>query len=256
MNERQRHGPYRSLVDFLRRTPARLLRPAVENLIWVGGMDTFGLTRRELLWQTGLWLGPEEERTRAEGRADDPQLPFLFRDPDADLAFPNLDGETRMVAEYRMLHFSTELHPFALVRNQIPPGTISSGQLADRPTGSIVTVTGIVIARQRPQTARGHVFVLLEDEHGHINVIVNPSVYEACRAAVRMEPFLKVRGRLQRDGSSLNLVALELESLEVRAPGGDPPSETQAPEAGRSPRDPFVYLTELRQHPPGVKSFG
>jgi len=256
VEERQRHGSYRSLVDFLRRTPARLRRPAVENLIWVGGMDTFGLTRRELLWQTGLWLGPEEERTRAEGRADDPQLPFLFRDPDADLAFPNLDGETRMVAEYRMLHFSTELHPFALVRNQIPPGTISSGQLADRPTGSIVTVTGIVIARQRPQTARGHVFVLLEDEHGHINVIVNPSVYEACRAAVRMEPFLKVRGRLQRDGSSLNLVALELESLEVRAPGGDPPSETHAPEAGRSPRDPFVYLTELRQHPPGVKSFG
>ena len=255
VEERKRHGPYRSLVDFLRRTPARLLRPAVENLIWVGGMDTFGLTRRELLWQTGLWLGPEEERTRAEGRADDPQLPLLFRDPDADLPFSDLDGETRMVAEYRMLHFSTELHPFALVREQIPPGTISSGQFADRPTGSIVTVAGIVIARQRPQTARGHVFVLLEDEDGHINVIVKPSVYEACRAAVRMEPFLKVRGRLQRDGSSLNLVALELESLEVKAPGEEGSSDTGAA-AGRSPLDPFVYLTELRQHPPGVKSFG
>ena len=68
--EREKSGPYASLADFLRRTPASLKRPAIENLIWVGGFSGFGLTRRELLWQAGLWLGPETDNERTGGRAD------------------------------------------------------------------------------------------------------------------------------------------------------------------------------------------
>ncbi|HTU02685.1 MAG TPA: DNA polymerase III subunit alpha, partial [Candidatus Sulfotelmatobacter sp.] len=56
VQERERCGPFRSLGDFVRRAPTGLKRTAVENLVWVGGFDSFGLTRRELLWQTGLWL--------------------------------------------------------------------------------------------------------------------------------------------------------------------------------------------------------
>ena len=63
--ERERNGTFLSLSDFLRRTPATLKRPAVENLIWVGGFENFGLTRRELLWQAGLWLGPEDDAERS-----------------------------------------------------------------------------------------------------------------------------------------------------------------------------------------------
>ncbi|NIU29376.1 MAG: hypothetical protein GWN82_01150, partial [Gemmatimonadetes bacterium] len=69
--------------------------------------------------------------------------------------------------------------------------------------------------RQRPQTAKGYVFVLMEDEHGPINVIVKPDVYERDRSAVRMEPFLAVRGRLQKDGDTLNVIAYEIEALRV-----------------------------------------
>src|SRR5690606_4402954 len=88
--EREARGPYRSLVDFLRRTPAVLKRPAVENLIWVGGFESFGLTRRELLWQAGLWLGPESDPDRTGGRDDHPQVEMALEDPYADLAFGGL----------------------------------------------------------------------------------------------------------------------------------------------------------------------
>ncbi len=220
VEERDRNGPFRTLVDFLRRTPTALRRPSVENLIWVGGLNGLGLTRRELLWQTGLWLGPDEERTRARGRSDDPQIPIAIPDPDADRPFGELRDTDRMVAEYRMLRFSTDLHPLYLVRDRLAPGTISSERLADLPQGTIVTLAGVVIARQRPQTAKGYVFILMEDEFGHINTIVKAKVYEKCRAAVRMEPFLSVKGRLQRDGAVLNVIALEVTALEMHGRPG------------------------------------
>jgi error-prone DNA polymerase len=236
----------------------------VENLVWVGGLDGLGLTRRELLWQTGLWLGPDEERTRAYGRADDPQLPFRMEDPDALRTFGELDDQSRMVAEYRMLRFSTELHPLGLVRDRLPPETISSDRLSELSQGAIVTLAGIVNARQRPQTAKGYVFILIEDEFGHINVIVKPKIYEMYRSVVRMEPFLKVRGRLQKDGATLNVIALDVEALRtaggMQAIGATSPDSAADPKNGRDPShqatDPFSYLTALRQSPPDVKNFG
>ncbi len=247
--ERERNGPYGSLVDFLRRTPAVLKRPAVENLIWVGGLDGLGLTRRELLWQTGLWLGPDEERRRARGRSDDPQYSVGFSDPDTDRSFHDLDDRNRIVAEYRMLRFSTELHPLSLVRDRLPPSTLSSDRLPELSEGATVTLAGIVIARQRPQTAKGYVFVLIEDEYGHINVIVKPKIYDRCRAAVRMEPFLWVRGKLRKDGATLNVIAQEVKALRVAENGS--PSKTPS-----HAEDSFAYLSSLREHPPGTRSFG
>ena len=245
--ERERNGPYYALVDFLRRTPAALKRPAVENLIWVGGLDDIGLTRRELLWQTALWLGPDEERTRAQGRSDDPQFSIALDDSDADRSFRELDDRNRIVAEYRMLRFSTELHPLSLVRDRLPPSTLSSNRLPDLSEGSTVTIAGIVIARQRPQTAKGYVFVLMEDEYGHINVIVKPRVYDQYRASVRMEPFLVVQGKLRKDGATLNVIAEDVQALRPEQEGSHSPSEQN---------DSFFYLSSLRESPPGVKSFG
>ncbi len=251
VEERERGGPFRSLVDFLRRTPAALRRPAIENLVWVGGLDGLGLTRRELLWQTGLWLGPDAERTRARGRADDPQFALAFEDPDAGLPFAPLEDRDRIVADYRMLRFSTGEHPLALVRERLPGGVVSSAELPHRPDRSGVAVAGIVIARQKPHTAKGYIFVLMEDEFGHINVIVKPPVYERCRAVVRMEPFLLVRGTLQKDGATLNVIAASLE--ELRVDGGAP---AELPGTQEYWPDPMPYLTALRQAPPGNRSWG
>ncbi len=257
VRERRENGPYRSLADFILRTPAALSGPAIENLIWVGGMDGFGLTRRELLWQSGLRLGPREGGARSHGRGDDPQLALSLADPEENRPFRNLASGDRVVAEYRLLRFSTERHPLELVRDELPEEFLPSNQLPELPGGSIVTLAGIVVARQRPQAAKGYVFVLIEDEHGHINVIVKPRIYERFRTAVRMEPFLQVRGRLQKDGATLNVIALEVRKLHVPSESlSSLPHQEPSRNEEDSGKGAFAYLTTLREDPPGVKSFG
>jgi len=213
--EREKIGPYASLADFLRRTPASLKRTAIENLIWVGGFSDFGLTRRELLWQAGLWLGPETDNERTGGREDHAQTELELADPYASISFPDLGPTDRMVTEYRMLRFSACLHPLTLLKGVLPDGTISSDRLPHLRQHSTVRVAGLVTTRQRPRTAKGYVFVLMEDEHGPINVIVKPDIYERDRNAVRMDPFLTVRGRLQKDGDTLNVIAYDVGALRV-----------------------------------------
>ena len=270
--EREKNGPYASLADFLRRTPASLKRPAIENLIWVGGFSDFGLTRRELLWQAGLWLGPETDNERTGGREDHAQTEMQLADPYANLSFPDLGPTDRMVAEYRMLRFSAELHPLTLLTGVLPEGTVSSEHLPHLRQHGTVRVAGLVTTRQRPGTAKGYVFVLMEDEHGPINVIVKPDIYKRDRNAVRMEPFLAVRGRLQKDGETLNVIAYEVEALRVpgtpirrrgmsktytaaNGNGGTSGSSSEADPDQKGP-SPFRYLTALRQNPPGIKSWG
>jgi error-prone DNA polymerase len=281
--ERERRGPFLSLGDFLRRTPAALKRPSVENLVWVGGFEDFGLTRRELLWQAGLWLGPESDNDRTGGRDDHAQTELALDDPYAGLSFPDLEAAEQMVAEYRMLHFSAALHPLSLLKGQLPADTVTSDRLHDLNQHATVRVAGLVTARQRPQTAKGYVFVLMEDESGPINVIVKPDIYERDKNSVRLEPFLTVRGRLQKDGESLNVIAYEVQAL--RVPGAPvrrsglsrsgraaepegvhtnsssrrphpPGGKEHGPDTDRPGSAPFRYLTALRQSPPGIKSFG
>jgi error-prone DNA polymerase len=254
--ERETNGPFRSLADFLRRTPAALKRQAVENLIWVGGMREFGLTRRELLWQAGLWLGPEPEPGKTLGRLrggrdDHPQAELPLDDPYAGLRFAELESSDQLIAEYRMLHFATTLHPLTLIGDHLPPERVISDRFAELPQHANVTVCGIVVARQRPGTAKGYVFVLMEDEAGPINVIVRPKIYERDRSAVRMEPFLTVRGKLQKDGATLNVIAHQVEPLRAV----DAVSSSDVDEDSDSQDNAFRYLTALRQTPPDVKSF-
>ncbi len=269
--ERESNGPYRSLPDFLRRTPANVKRPAIENLIWVGGLDSLGLSRRELLWQTGLWLGPETDSRRAQERQDSPQLGLVLDDPNAGIRFQALEDRDRLVAEYRMLRFSTNLHPLTLVKDTLPPDTVTSDQLPGLRQHSTVQVSGVVVARQRPQTAKGYTFLLMEDEAGPINTIVKPDIYERDRSAVRMEPFVSVRGRLQKDGATINVIAHEVRAVRAALAGSEDDSgapllseglptvmEWWAPQAGdhAAQHSPSKFLTALRTHPPGIKSFG
>ena len=105
------------------------------------------------------------------------------------------------------------MHPLALLRGHLPEGTLSSQELALRPSGGSITVAGMAVARQRPATANGVVFMLLEDEFGQINLIVPPQVYERFRPLVRAEPLLLARGKFERLGRNRNVVVRELESL-------------------------------------------
>ncbi len=244
--EREQHGPYRSVGDFVRRAPPALKRTAIEALMWVGGCDGFGLTRRELLWQVGLWLPPKAERS-GDGRGRR-QLELALSHPHEQLPFGGLDATERLLAEYATLGFSASGHPLSLVRGALPPGLTPSDRLSELETGTRCQVAGLVVARQRPETAKGFVFVLLEDEGGMSNVIVRPDVYERCRAAVRGEPFLWIRGKLVKDDGTVNVIAEDVEGLKL----GTRNAEQTRP----VPTSAFGYLKALRRVAPDSKDWG
>ena len=281
--ERERSGPFASLPDFLRRTPAALKRAAIENLIWVGGLDALGIERRDLLWQAGFWLGPEAETEaerrrrelatiaaglggdapppvrgrRSANRSDQGQIELALDDPYADLRFAGTHDMEKLIAEYRLLSFAaSQHHPFALVGDHLPERTVSSARFPDLPGGSEVRVAGIVVARQRPQTASGYIFILMEDEFGPVNAIVRPEVYQECRAAIRLEPFLYIDGTLQKDGATYNVLARGVYPLRLSPELRLGRETVPAVEGEDETPDPFTYLEALRRDPPPTMSWG
>ena len=146
--ERERRGPFTSIGDLARRAPPRLKRTAIEHLVWVGGCDGFGLTRRELLWQVGLWLPPEAARD-SDARARR-QLELALNHPHEGLRFGGLAAEERLLAEYAVLGFAPGGHPLSLLKGALPPGVVQSDALSGREHATTVDVAGLVVARQRP----------------------------------------------------------------------------------------------------------
>ena len=118
-----------------------------------------------------------------------------------------------MLADYRVTGMSVGVHPLELLRPHLPPGTLSSAELHEQPHGRTVAFAGMTVARQRPSTAKGVVFMLLEDEHGQVNLIVPSAVYDRFRATVRAEPLVLARGRFERVGENRNVLVSEIESL-------------------------------------------
>src|SRR5438309_3520830 len=242
--ERERRGPYASIGDFVRRAPPKLKRTAIEHLVWVGGCDGFGLTRRELLWQVGLWLPPEAEHgVDARGRR---QLELALNHPHEGLRFGGLEAAERLLAEYDVLGFAASGHPLSLLRGALPPGVVQSDALPRLEHGAWVEVAGLVVARQRPETAKGFIFVLLEDEAGMVEVIVRPDVYERHRTAVRGEPLLWVRGKLAKDDGTVNVLAEEAMGLRL-----DGMRESRIPHLD----SPYAFLKKFRSLAPESKDW-
>jgi error-prone DNA polymerase len=205
--EREERGPFRSVADLAQRAP--LERPALEALVASGACDSFGWPRRQLLWRLGL-----VPRSVSIGAGGDERQLALPLGPTSDV--PELAEQTpweRMLADYRLTSLSVDLHPLELLRPHLPGEVVASADFADLAHGSPVTVAGLVVARQRPATASGVVFMLLEDEHGQMNLVVPPPVYDRYRAAVRGEPLLLARGRFERFERNRNVVVSELVTL-------------------------------------------
>jgi error-prone DNA polymerase len=205
--ERDADGPYRDVADLARRSG--LSREELEALVKGGACDAFG-KRRDLLWELGLAFRP----LSVPGTGGEAKQLRLTLDPTT--ATPELRDLTRwerMLADYRHTGLSVGTHPLALLRAHLPEGTLSSADLVDHPHGRQVSVAGMTVARQRPSTAKGIVFMLLEDEHGQVNLIVPSQVYERHRATVRAEPLVLARGRFERIGENRNVLVSQLESL-------------------------------------------
>ena len=207
VDERKAGGSFGSVADLARRAP--LDRPGLEALVASGACDSFGWPRRQLLWRLGL-----APRSAAAGSGGAERQLALPLEPTSET--PDLAEQTpweRMLADYRFTSLSVGLHPLELLRPHLPGEVLSSAELEEASHGARVTVAGLAVARQRPATASGVVFMLIEDEHGQINLIVPPPVYDRYRALVRGEPLLLARGRFERVDRNRNVLVSELVSL-------------------------------------------
>jgi error-prone DNA polymerase len=226
--ERRRGGPFASVVQLAQRT--RLSRDGLESLVASGSCDSFGGSRRTLLWELGLV--PRSESVPGSG-GQERQL-ALPLDPTAET--PELREQTdweRMLADYRRTSLSVGTHPMQLLRSHLPSGVLSSHDLCLAPDRARVAVAGMAVARQRPATANGVVFMLLEDEFGQMNLIVPPPVYERHRALVRGEPLVLAHGTFERVERNQNVVVRKLETLAplARKLSGAPDLVSALPEA-------------------------
>jgi error-prone DNA polymerase len=227
--EREAGGPFADIADLARRT--QLSYDGLEALVNGGACDGFWRARRELLWELGLVFRAQSV-PGTEGEMK--QLP-LELDPTTETpALRDLTPWERMLADYRHTSMSIETHPLSLLRAHLPDGTLSSVELHEQRHGRQVAFAGMTVARQRPSTANGIVFMLLEDEHGQVNLIVPSAVYERHRATVRAEPLVLARGRYERVGENRNVLVSSLESL--------------GPLARRVARDDTVWESLPRPH--------
>ncbi|MBI1886383.1 MAG: error-prone DNA polymerase [Chloroflexi bacterium] len=217
---RGRGGEFRSLFDFVERT--RLKREAIENLIACGAFDCFGLERRELLWQLGL-VYRSDGRNAAQRQLALPLPTEQDMPGQAGFELAPMTEWDRMVADYAVLGLSPSYHPMAFLRPGLHEGVVPSNLLPSLPDGASVDTAGMVVCRQRPGTAKGFVFLVLEDEFGLMNVVVKPGLYERQRSLVRTEPFLLVHGTLERRDGTVNVAAKRFTPLR--------PNGAVAPEA-------------------------
>ncbi len=206
--------PYQDLPDFAARTG--LSAVALEALATAGAFGCFGLTRRAALWAAGAAAGLR-----------DGQLPGTASGLDAP-PLPSMTPAEQTLADLWATG-TYGVHPVEHVRAALAArGVLPADQLHDAPAESIVAVAGLVTHRQRPPTARGVVFMSLEDETGMVNVICPPQVWEAHKRMATVAPAMIIHGRVERtggatdasgqtSGGSVNLVADALRPLKVAA---------------------------------------
>jgi error-prone DNA polymerase len=296
--ERERGGPFRDLGELAARCGAG--RPTLEQLAWSGACDELvdesadamrraggaemagapgvaaemgeregargaDARRRLALWQLGI---------AAPGRAvgaEGTQLALPLGLPAAPRLRP-LTRWQRLIADYATAGVTVGDQAMAALRPRLTTQMLAtSPQLARLPQGAAVTIAGLVIARQRPGTAKGTMFLLFEDEWGHINLIVPRAVYERHRPLARAEPLLLARGRLERSAVEclagieevppvVNVIVRELAPLErflAPAAGERAPAQAQVHRLRPDPteQEGAEVGASLRAVAPAVQSF-
>jgi error-prone DNA polymerase len=141
-----------------------------------------------------------------------------LREDSAALPLQQMNIEERLVADYAGTGLTVGKHPMYYRRPELRRSNILSAQeLRTRPDGEQVRVAGCIIARQRPGTAKGFIFISMEDETGIANVIVTPDLYERDRSVVTRSRFLLVEGPLQNQDNVIHVKATRLTVLSDRA---------------------------------------
>ena len=231
-------GPYVSLADVVERTG--LAEETIERLIRTGALDSLGRPRRELLWQLrevagatrgrGFRSATGSRRVASEASVRSPAAgrPMDLRLPATEApALPPISESERLGDAYAVVGLDAKRQVIALFRDALDRlGAVPNSALADRRPGP-VRLGGLVVTRQHPMTARGTVFLALEDETGMVNVTLWPDTWARLRGVVRRHALLLVDGELQRESSVVNVIAHEvraLTSVAERAGGPETPA--------------------------------
>jgi len=219
--ERERGGPYKGIAELASRSGAGL--PSLEKLAWAGALDGIPVgsedDRREALWRVGV--------SAAARRKDSGTQLALPMEPPSPPELEPLGEWGRLIADYRSTGMTVEKHPMKLLRPTLDPKLARTSDLTELDHGSRVEVAGMVTARQRPETANGITFLLLEDERGSVNLVVPPPVFDRRRTLVRSAPLLRARGRLERREGTVNVVVHDLTPLQRHRPLAGEPARSQ-----------------------------
>ncbi len=189
--------PFKSLDDFKRRT--HFNQSELRRLAEIGALNCFADHRRDALWTVEKTL--HQDDLFADSAAEpSPLLP--------------MNPAERLRADYEGMRLTTGPHPMALLRPHVPHLWRAS-DLPKGEEGQIITIGGNVICRQRPGTAKGFVFISLEDETGISNAIVTPKLFEKLRLVITQEAFLQITGRLQTRENVLVIQARDIARLDA-----------------------------------------
>ena len=234
VNAREKYGQFTSVEDVIKRTGLR--REAIENLVMAGVFDSLAMDRRSILWEIGLRYRPistNSVRTKEskssdkyitlpktpyhlDNRTDKKHKPLESQQP---LALPvnqdmaNLTPMTawdHMTGEYQTIGLYPEGHLMDHIRPKLSPQVFTSDTITHLKNGTKIYTAGLVIRRQRPLGKA--VFMTLEDEFGHIPLIIYPAVYDQYRLVLR-EPVLIVQGIISRKEGTMNIRVIHAKSL-------------------------------------------
>jgi error-prone DNA polymerase len=230
VDERKRSGEWQSVGDLVGRSGAGM--ETLGRLAWAGACDALVEGPEEERRRMALWnLGVAAPAVSLGTVGDQLALPL---EPHEGPELRALTAWERLLADYGSTGVTLRAHPMELMRPALPEATISSGELERAGHGAQVRVAGLVVARQRPETAKGVTFMLLEDELGTINLIVPPVVHDECRLVVRGEPLVVADGRVEHREGVTNVLVHEIRRLER----GDLPKAEVLSLDDRRPRQP------------------
>lgn len=190
-------APFASLSDFQLRTG--ISKSSLRTLAKIGALNGLATHRRAAQWQIEVPRDPGDLFANTESSNISPLSQMA-------------PGE-RTRADYSGTGLTTGPHPMALIREQLPD-VWRATDLPEAPNGTSIAIAGMVICRQRPGTAKGFVFISLEDETGVTNAVVQPRLFERNRLLISEEPFLKIQGIVQNVNHVIHVKAVQITSLQ------------------------------------------
>ena len=212
-------GRFTSIEHVVRSTGLR--RDELTTLADIGALNAFTNERRSALWQVERAIRPSGELFADDETADPrSQIPDPRSQPAPPAPSPlrAMDGNERLHADYAGTGLTIGPHPMALRRDDLAlRGVLRASDLPQAKDGRRVRVAGMVITRQRPGTAKGFVFLTLEDETGVSNIIIRPDLFDREKTTVVRQPFLLVEGVLQHQEGVLSVKAERLQGIEGAA---------------------------------------